>query len=125
MSRDDSYVCLRKLSNNMIEATNLTIQELVRLDASVPILLKLRELKKSYQRELEHELRVSNLTIKRGIDFLKEYDLIETIPADDEIPNVKEYVCLSKGGRNIADCMFKCSLSVSKIVKKKKKSELR
>ena len=124
MGRDDSYIHLRKLSNNMIEATNLTIQELVRLDASVPILLRLRELKKSYQRELEHELRVSTLTIKRGIDFLKEYDLIETIPADGEIPNVKEYICLSKSGRNIAECMFKCSLSVSKIVKKKK-SEVR
>jgi len=125
MGRDGSYMCPRKRYNNMIEGTNLTIQELVRLDASVPILLKLRELKKSYQRELEHELRVSNLTIKRGIDFLKEYDLIEAVPADGEIPNVKEYICLSKGGRNIAECMFKCSLSVSKIIKKAKSSESR
>jgi len=121
MGRDDSYMSHRKLSDNRVETTNLTIQELVKLDASVPILLRLRDLRKSYQRELEHELRVSTLTIKRAIDFLKEYDLIETIPADGEIPNVKEYICLSRNGWNIAECMFKCSLNVSKIVKKKKK----
>ena len=117
----DSNKRHRKLCNNMIEATNLTIQELVRLDASVPILLRLREMERSYQRELEHELKTSSLTIKRAIGFLKEYALIETIPADGEIPNVKEYIRLSKSGRNIAECMFKCSLNVSKIVKKPKK----
>ncbi|HEX9907622.1 MAG TPA: hypothetical protein VGB78_04040 [Thermoplasmata archaeon] len=122
MGRDISYTGSRKLSDHMIEATNLTIQELVRLDASVPILLRLRELKKSYQRELEHELRVSMPTIKRGVGFLKEYGLIDTIPADGEVPNVKEYICLSKSGRDIAECMFKCSLNVSRIVKKRKQS---
>ncbi len=109
----------------MNEVNSLTIEELIRLDATVPILLSLRKLKRSYQRELEHELRVSTLTIKRGIDFLKKHDLIETIPADGNIPNVKEYICLSRSGRNIAECMFQCSLSVSRIAKKKKKSESR
>lgn len=120
MDRNELHMRLRKRTDDMNEDTNLTIQELVRLDASVPILLRLRDLKKSYQRELEHELRVSALTIKRGINFLKEYDLIETIPADGEIPNVKEYICLSRSGRSIAECMFKCSMNVSTISRKKK-----